>query len=1289
MNEQDSFFTSGGTLGRTAPSYVTRHADDDIVSHLLNGDFCYVLTSRQMGKSSLMVRTADRLRKDGVHVAILDLTRIGQNVTIEQWYDGLLVRLGSDLDLEDELDDFWTSDEQSRVGPMQRFMLALRKIVLPAKAGKIAIFIDEIDAVRSLPFSSDEFFAGIREFYNGRVHDPELNRLAFCLLGVAQPSDLISNVYITPFNIGHRIELTDFSEKEAQPLLDGLLPRTSGRSQAEAVLRRVLYWTGGHPYLTQKLCETVGKIEGGLTVKHVDQACDEMFLSTRSREQQDNLIFVRDRVLASKENRAAILDLYERVLRGEKVKDDDSNTTIDPLRLSGLLLVANGFLRVRNRIYARVFDRGWIAANMPDAELRRQKAAFRRGIVQAAALALPVLAVIAGLGIAAVRMARGSALENYYASASSAQEAFNVGDYATGRHIMADWDPHRSESALDKVEYWVEGRNALEESFAMRLLRSEAKAGGSMVLKSQHPGSDGAKTSACGVQTTVAATSPTYGGRPLVAAAGSDASVQIWYADSPDPKPFRELQLRIDGDQLKAVADAPLSCAQLKEQANTLPGIMALSFSPDGQYLAMATGSWNSALSRGFVLLWKLDGSNKVIQQVSFGGTADAVRFSSDGKYLVASSEDLTAKVWQIADGVAHDVVTVDPRMLKSPRGGSVGSGANTIAVSSPMPTDGKPCPANAPATPPIGEHLMAIGYGDGHLVIYDYTHPESAKPLYVGIAQVSGLMSATFLVRRCRALSLVVGSRDGEMLMLDPVTLIKAFSDGKGNPDAARVQDAVRLTLNLNQGMLLGLTAGYDAQHDRTWMLTSGSAGTAELWAMNPNFHLLMTMRGHSGPVNGAAFCQTSPDAESSSDCIVTASTDATVRIWRHPFRDASRGEGHLHVSGRGLSFPGQMLGVSFLPGTGKELVTVVGATTEEHRDHSEVVATWEIPPDIAMGKQPEEYVPATTGEPLLGAGVSPDGRFVVSTSRDRELSFVGLDQKTAATSGLVKRNYQQIDAHVALSPKIAVRCLTDDGRGVLRAELGDPHGGCKVDQRDYLVMSVADKADVGDGSYGQGEGLCMFHIVDRGPATPENATRFSVAAGNLNPCETPSGAASWPANEQELRGLLRQVSSFDISNDGGKLAVSLNRKGDTIVGLWTVKDLLNGKADHVESKNFPSVFASMLFSPDGDELAAVDISAQFYFWSVSDTKRMPEGAPASLHGRAQSMAFAPDGKTLAIGMQDARIMIWDVLNGRTVMTVREHLGGISGLAFSPDGSVLLSSGNGGQVKVMQAASQ
>jgi hypothetical protein len=387
-----SFYVVGGTLRRDAASYVTRDADLRILESLKQGDFCYVLTARQMGKSSLMVRTAARLRSEHIQVAVLDLTALGQNLTIEQWYNGLLERIGAQLDLEDELEQAW--DRYGNLGPLQRWMRAVGEVVLASCPGSVVVFIDEIDAVRSLSFSTDEFFAGIRELYNRRAQEPELSRLTFCLLGVATPSDLIRDTRTTPFNIGRRIELSDFTEAEASPLALGL-----GRngSDGATLLRRVLYWTGGHPYLTQRLCWAVAQDETARSVSAVDRTCRDLFLSLRAREGDDNLLFVRERMLRSEVDTPGLLTLYGKIRSGKKVRDDDTSSLIGVLRLSGITRSADGVLRLRNRIYERVFDSDWILANMPGAEIRRQRAAYKRGLKVAGLAAIPVIAGAAAL----------------------------------------------------------------------------------------------------------------------------------------------------------------------------------------------------------------------------------------------------------------------------------------------------------------------------------------------------------------------------------------------------------------------------------------------------------------------------------------------------------------------------------------------------------------------------------------------------------------------------------------------------------------------------------------------------------------------------------------------------------------------------------------------------------------------------------------------------------------------------------------------------------------------------
>lgn len=403
-----NFFVTGGTIPRNAPSYIQRQADEDLLTGLRQGHFCYVLNSRQMGKSSLMVRAATRLREEGVAVAVLDLTAAGQNLSAQQWYEGLINLLARSLDLEDELEEFWIA--RQRLSPLQKWMQALRDVVLTAIPGRVVIFIDEIDAVRSLPFSADEFFAAIRECYNRRTEDPEYDRLTFCLLGVAAPTDLIQDTRTTPFNIGRRIELTDFSQKEAAPLAMGFLHDETREAvkKSKEMLDRVLYWTGGHPYLTQRLCRAVLEAQKpsdptSQRPDFVDRICNELFLTHAARERDDNLAFVRNYMLKRDTDVVALLDLYQKVRDGKRVRDDETNPLCSLLRLSGIAREQGGLLKVRNRIYYQAFDKEWVTTHMPDAELHRQREAYRKGITRAVAVSSIIVLAMAALAITATQ----------------------------------------------------------------------------------------------------------------------------------------------------------------------------------------------------------------------------------------------------------------------------------------------------------------------------------------------------------------------------------------------------------------------------------------------------------------------------------------------------------------------------------------------------------------------------------------------------------------------------------------------------------------------------------------------------------------------------------------------------------------------------------------------------------------------------------------------------------------------------------------------------------------------
>jgi WD40 repeat protein len=443
-DDLDSFFVSGGTVPLESPSYVERTADVALLAALAAGKFCYVLNSRQMGKSSLCVRSMARLAKDGRRCAFVDLTKIGgRNVTPDQWYAGLTVEVGRALGLRAEMLHAW--QEERDISPMQRFFSALRDVALERIDAPIVIFVDEIDATRSLPFSANEFFAGIRECYNRRVHDAAYKRLTFCLLGVAVPGDLIADPTTTPFNIGERVVLSDFTEEEAAPLAAGLGP--GGRD----VLRRILYWTNGHPFLTQSLAATAATRGDVHTSSDVDRVVAELLFQAKARETNINLADVGNRILNSYPDpaemakyRADVLSLYEKVVKGQDVFDDESNRLAAVLKLSGIVRVEDRKLKVRNRIYERVFDRHWVRENMPGAEIRRQRRAFIRGALRTGLAAAVVIAIIGTLAWNNARLADRAARE---------RDRANYEVYVATMNLMRPtWDQNNLERLLDLLE---------------------------------------------------------------------------------------------------------------------------------------------------------------------------------------------------------------------------------------------------------------------------------------------------------------------------------------------------------------------------------------------------------------------------------------------------------------------------------------------------------------------------------------------------------------------------------------------------------------------------------------------------------------------------------------------------------------------------------------------------------------------------------------------------------------------------------------------------------------------
>lgn len=374
----DDIFQAGAAL-RSGKLYVERVADAELFESLARAEFCHILAPRQIGKTSLCNRAMRRLEAEGARCALIEVLSMGtKTATVEQWYRTFAERVATQLKLSLDVGAFWQRHGDKT--PVERWTQLIREEAAPREGSPVVIVVDEIDALLSRPLLGDEFFGAVRAFANARATTPAYEHLSFCLVGVCAPTDLVSDKLVTPYNIASRaIRLEDFSRTE----LDAFAGHLVGiQGDPRSLLDAIFYFTEGHPYLTQALL--VGLRDKDRDFASIPPSLPEAAPALPETEEERIKAIVthkflnpqdgRDPNLAYAEERfkayeggpdgAAVLRLYRRLIDGERIAAKSDDPSQMALRLTGMAAERRDgeslVLRVRNPIFAGVFDRAWV-----------------------------------------------------------------------------------------------------------------------------------------------------------------------------------------------------------------------------------------------------------------------------------------------------------------------------------------------------------------------------------------------------------------------------------------------------------------------------------------------------------------------------------------------------------------------------------------------------------------------------------------------------------------------------------------------------------------------------------------------------------------------------------------------------------------------------------------------------------------------------------------------------------------------------------------------------------------
>jgi hypothetical protein len=330
--------------------YVQRDADKQVRNIIADmGRPGYVLVSRQMGKTNLLLNAKSKLETPKDAFVYIDLSNTFP--TAKGCFENIIdnaIEAYSDK-FEDVAKIISERRKELKDTPAHKqHTNELRFLLQSLNGGKLVIILDEIDALTKTDYS-DQIFSQIRSTYFGaRVNYKEFYNLTYLLSGVVEPNEIIKDPKVSPFNIGQKIYLNDFSRMEFDEFL-----KTAKLNINQESADRIFYWTNGNPRISWDVCSEVeNKIKSKeCDSKLIDKIVQDLYLTSFDKAPIDN---IREIVSNDREIRNSIVEIEYK--KGKLVSDKIKSK----LYLAGIINYDEDDIHIKNEVIRKSLSYDWI-----------------------------------------------------------------------------------------------------------------------------------------------------------------------------------------------------------------------------------------------------------------------------------------------------------------------------------------------------------------------------------------------------------------------------------------------------------------------------------------------------------------------------------------------------------------------------------------------------------------------------------------------------------------------------------------------------------------------------------------------------------------------------------------------------------------------------------------------------------------------------------------------------------------------------------------------------------------